>query len=350
MGVFDDMSSESVFSDMPSSAFADMPSKKETPFLVKAADFLTGHFGYEKESTEDELINGKPNPAYEPQNKSFGARALEETGEFFQDPITALAFGGVAAVAKGGGLVAKALAGGRETLGWVTGGASEIPALAKSGVKAVTKATEAKPLAELREARQASDNVFATVPVSAETGKPIAETLTDVAPKTSKSVFSDMPSEQAGKTEVKSIEKAPASNLSPDSPVSPDIQGTDVIQGDKTGTRKEIVEREIVESGRPQIESPTRSALTPDEVKTKVDNGEIKPREIAESVAKKSRPLSSEEINALGYDRAILKNEHAKLEKQIEEARASGNADAEIKLLEEQSKVEGHLKNNDIAI
>lgn len=322
------------FDDMPSSAFADMPTKKETPLWVKAAEFLTGHFGYEKEDTEDELINGQPSPAYAPQNKSFGSRALDETGKFFQDPITALAFGGVAAVAKGGGLAAKALAGGRETLGWVTGGASEVPTLAKSVGKTATKAIDAKPLAELREARQASDNVFATVPISAETGKPIVEALADTAPKASKGAFSDMPYEQAAKTEEKVISKT----------------GDNVVaEGGKTGTRQEIVKKEIAESGRTEISSPTRQALTPDEIKTKVDNGEIKPREIAEEVAKKSRPLSSEEINALGYDRAILKNEHAKLEKQIDNARASGDADTEIVLLEEQAKIESHLKNNDIA-
>jgi hypothetical protein len=288
--------------------------KNKSPWWEKTADFLTGHFGGEEPLPE--IVNGGPNPNA-PKPLTGFPRAMEATTDFLQDPITAVTFGAVGGVLKAGSLATKALTGASETASWATGGFTDIPKLASQGGKAIVKGMGAKPLAELRAAREASGIVHATVPISAKTGKPVVEALADTAPKVVKTA--DLSKAQEGK-------------------------------GTKTGTRKEIVNSEISQSGRPEIERPINERIAPDDVKTKVDSGEINPRAMAEDISKKPRALSADEFNALGYDRAILKNEHARLESLIDNARTKGDVDAEIKLLDEQTKIYEHQKNNDAAL
>jgi len=284
--------------------------KKETPFIYKALDFLTGHFP--EAGVTEELVNGGPNPKF----------TGDASVSFLNQPGLALAAGGVGGFKAAGSIVKKLATGAAEAAGWATGGVSDVPKLAKGGVKGIIKAVEAKPLAELRATREASGIAHATVPITADTGKPIVESLANTAPKTAKDFLNE---------DTLKVEKAE-------------------VTGTKTGTRKEIVEKEIADSGRPEIDRPINQSFTPDDIKAKVDSGEIKPRELAEELSKKSRALSGDEINALGYDRAILKNEHASLEKLIDDARIKGDADAEIKLLDEQSKIYELQKKNDLAL
>jgi hypothetical protein len=100
-----------------------------------------------------------------------------------QSPELALAAGGVAGAKMAAGPVGKMLAGARESLGWFTGGASELPTLAKSAGKDIVKAVEAKPLAKAVEKRQATGVLESITPeakVSTETIPQAAQT----APKT----------------------------------------------------------------------------------------------------------------------------------------------------------------------
>ncbi len=145
---------------------------EERTFKQKALDFLTmghveGEYGPEKEVSFD--ASGKM------------TRANVPTGDpgFFQDPVTALSMGGFAGVKAAGGLVSKGLAAGRETLGWITGGGSEVPALAKAGAKGILKAAESKPLAEA--AAKRAGKPFAEVPVSLKAEEFLAEPISKIA-------------------------------------------------------------------------------------------------------------------------------------------------------------------------
>jgi GNAT superfamily N-acetyltransferase len=145
-------------------------------FTDKALDFLTmghvgGEYGPEKEVSFD--AEGKM------------TRAEVPTGDpgFFQDPVTALAMGGLAGVKAAGGLAGKAIAAGREALGWVTGGASEVPTLAKAGVKGIVKTVEAKPLAKAAEARQARGVLESITPEARISSETIAEAAGRTTPK-----------------------------------------------------------------------------------------------------------------------------------------------------------------------
>lgn len=304
--------------------------KNKSPWWEKTGEFLTGHFG--SEEPPPEIVNGGPNPVYGKDLKNVPAGA---ESSFLQDPVTALSFGVVGGALKAGSLATKAMAGASETAGWLTGGASDVPKLVTGAGKGIVKAVESKNLLKLREAREASGMAHATVPVSAETGKPVVESVLETSPKVVKTA--DL-FKMEDTSPIKKVEPAATS------------QGKNVATADKTGTRKEITEKEIAGSGRPEVERPISEKLTPDDVKLKVDSGEINPRSMAEDISKKPRALSADEFNALGYDRAILNNEHARLESLIDNARAKGDVDTELKLLDEQAKVFEHQKNNDTAL
>jgi hypothetical protein len=137
-------------------AFLTGDTTPERSFSMKAVDFLTmghvfGEYGPEKEVSFD--AEGKM------------TRADVPTGDpgFFQDPVTALAMGGFAGVKAAGGVRHKGIAAGREALGWLTGGGSEVPALAKAGVKGIVKAVETPALAETAAKRAGKE--FAEVPI-----------------------------------------------------------------------------------------------------------------------------------------------------------------------------------------
>ena len=142
----------------------------------KILDFVTmghvgGEYGPEKEvefTPEGEMIRHEV-PSGDPG--------------FFQDPISALAMGGVAGAKAAGGLVGKGLAAGREALGWITGGGSEVPTLAKAGAKGVAKAVSAKPLAEAATKRQAKGVLESVTPEAKISAEAVTETTGKVAPK-----------------------------------------------------------------------------------------------------------------------------------------------------------------------
>jgi hypothetical protein len=147
-------------------------------FTDKALDFLTmghvaGEYGPDKEVSFD--AEGKM------------TRYSVPSGDpgFFADPVTALAMGGFAGVKAAGGLAGKGLAAGREALGWFTGGGSEVPALAKAGVKGIVKAAETPALAET--AAKRAGKQFAEVPVKMTAEQflePVSKIAAESVPKT----------------------------------------------------------------------------------------------------------------------------------------------------------------------
>ncbi len=139
-------------------------------FKEKAIEFLTaGHI--------------PARPIIEPTLEEFRERpelqaeyAPERMG-IFEDPVFMAGMGlahgarvaGQAVAPMAMRLARGAVAAGREAVGWMTGGVSDIPALAKMGLRGGVKAIEAARLAKLREARLAGTipERFAEVPIKA---------------------------------------------------------------------------------------------------------------------------------------------------------------------------------------
>lgn len=88
--------------------------KVKEPLWVKAADWFTGHFDQKQ-----------PEPEINAQGGSNLDKVESAEMPFSQDPITAASAGAASGVRSG------VAAGVREGVGWLTGGASEIPSLAK---------------------------------------------------------------------------------------------------------------------------------------------------------------------------------------------------------------------------
>src|SRR4030042_5948026 len=149
----------------------------ERPFKEKALDFITmGHM-------YPEPISERPEISFTPEGKvkQWADVPTAEKG-FFEDPITALSMGAVAGARAAAGPVGKVLTAARESLGWFTGGTSEVPALAKAGAKGVAKAIEVKPLAKAAEGRQAK-GVFESITPEAKISTEAANAAQQ-APKT----------------------------------------------------------------------------------------------------------------------------------------------------------------------
>ena len=169
--------------------FLNSTSAPERTFTMKAIDLLTMGHVYGEPGPENELAMVRKAP-YRDLQPGLDPRVKTGDPGFFQDPVTALAMGGVAGVRAAAGPIGKLIAGGRETLGWFTGGASEAPAMLKGGIKAAVKAAEAKPLAELAAKRAGVQ--FAEVPVklSAEEflSAPASKVAAESVPQVTKSI------------------------------------------------------------------------------------------------------------------------------------------------------------------
>ena len=157
-------------------------------FKDKALSFVTmGHVGGEY-GPEEEV-------SFTPEGKMEGMDGGETdpvahvpTGDpgFFQDPVTALAMGGFAGVRAAAGPVGKMVTAGREALGWVTGGVSDAPQLAKAGTEALAKGVEAKNLAKLVEKRQAKGTIESITPeavMKGETAQKVISPASKLAPR-----------------------------------------------------------------------------------------------------------------------------------------------------------------------
>ncbi|MCE5226683.1 MAG: hypothetical protein LLG05_12605 [Porphyromonadaceae bacterium] len=305
----------------------------------KVAHFLTGHFPYEFDKPEVEMVDGKL-VINEPSDTAVG---------FLNQPALALAAGGVAGVKTAGKVASKALTAVGETLGWATGGASDIPKIATQGAKGLVKAVEAKPMAELRATREASGNVFATVPIKAETGAPVIESLASTAPKTAKNFLKEddvITKDIAKEADLQRVEAV----------AKPSEAGSTVEQkiSETTGTKRSIVDVERESRGMDEIGT---SGLTRSErdaryegVVKKVDSGEIDTRKLTQEITDNPyRAVSVEDDFAIKYGRAKLNNESESVLKQVEEAQKAGDTVTEKKLLEQWEINQRDLDLNDQA-
>lgn len=125
-------------------------------FADKAIEFLTaGHIPAVPFGVKDELTpEGKLSSQFPSEGGKVG---------FFEDPVTFATMGGVAGARAAKPLAGKLLTAGREALGWMTGGASEVPALGKAGIKGLAKSVEVKNLEKL--AAERIGKPFTEVPI-----------------------------------------------------------------------------------------------------------------------------------------------------------------------------------------
>jgi len=160
----------------------------EATTAEKVADFFTGHFPANKDIPEvqnniiRDMLTGKDIPAY--MKRPSVQINVPESGEisFLQDPVTAASFGAVAGVLKAAPLVGKLATAAREAAAWMTGGATDIPKLAKAGAEGVSKIisipAEAERMAILR-----AKGIPYTKPVGAviPTTGPVSASITSPA-------------------------------------------------------------------------------------------------------------------------------------------------------------------------
>jgi hypothetical protein len=142
--------------------------------LGSVADFFTGHFPQDKDTSLPEV-----------EMTDKGAKVnLPETAEmpFLQDPITSAAFGGAAGLRAAKPLAGKMIVAGKEAVGWLTGGLSEVPKMVKgageSVLKGITEKNQAERLAKLREVGKdvpIKAEEFLTKNIPSSAAKPVAE-------------------------------------------------------------------------------------------------------------------------------------------------------------------------------
>jgi len=137
-----DLFSDESPQDAPLDLFSDTVAKSEPselPLWKRGVEFLTGGhvtFDPEKLYPEPEVVRsptGEVIEINEPETASVG---------FFEDPVTAVTAGAVGGMRYAAKPLGKLAYAGREALGWMTGGASEAPAIAKAGAKATGKIVE----------------------------------------------------------------------------------------------------------------------------------------------------------------------------------------------------------------
>ena len=155
--------------------------------LHKAVDLLTAGHAYGEYGPE------QPEVSFDASGKMTNRIANVPTGDpgFFQDPVTFGAMAAVQGARVAGQAVAPmatrlsrgALAAGREGLGWLTGGGSEVPQLVKAGAKGVARVAEIPNLAKT--ATERAGKPFAEVPVKmgAETVQPATRVATEATPR-----------------------------------------------------------------------------------------------------------------------------------------------------------------------
>jgi hypothetical protein len=151
--------------------------ERQVPFLVKAADFLTGHFGYEQPKPEIEQVQG-----------GYKVNSPEDASLGLQDPVVWAAMGAGKGITTAGSLLKKLIQAGAETAGWASGGVTDVPKIIQGGARALVKAKEAKNIAPrmqaLREAEPVVPGVIRDVPIDAEF-TPIAQQLLEGGTKPS---------------------------------------------------------------------------------------------------------------------------------------------------------------------
>lgn len=171
-------------------------------FGQKAISFVTmGHvYGDQSGMPQAEV-------SFTPEGEMTRADVPTADPGFFEDPVTALAMGAVAGARAAAGPIGKGLRAAREALGWFTGGASDVPTLAKAGAKGIVKAIEAKPLAKASEARRAKGVLESITPETRISN--VADTPLSTVPKAAPKAVTNADDFLAGK------EPAPAEIIQP---------------------------------------------------------------------------------------------------------------------------------------
>jgi hypothetical protein len=111
---------------------------------------------------------------------------------YFDDPVTALAFGAMGGIKAAGPVLSKVGRGLQETLGWATGGLSDVPRIVGGGAKGIVKAVEAKNLAK-DAMKRAEKGGFASVSPEAKITTEAIEQGVDIAPKAVSGIEKNIP-------------------------------------------------------------------------------------------------------------------------------------------------------------
>uniref|UniRef100_A0A6H1ZKM8 Putative methyltransferase n=1 Tax=viral metagenome TaxID=1070528 RepID=A0A6H1ZKM8_9ZZZZ len=177
MDIFDNIQQErktDIFDKISTTDIFDKIAPERT-LAMKAADLLSMGHAYGKYGPEKEV-------SFTPEGQMIRANVPTGDPGFFQDPIMALAMAAYKPFQMAGAPVAKkAMAAGREALGWFTGGGSEVPALAKGAAKGIARVTEIPNLAKM--AAQRAGKPFAEVPVkmTGDVVSPVSKTVPRLA-------------------------------------------------------------------------------------------------------------------------------------------------------------------------
>jgi peptidoglycan hydrolase-like protein with peptidoglycan-binding domain len=120
---------------------------------------------------------------------------------------------------------------------------------------------------------------------------------------------------------------------------------------DVTGVKHAVVDEERIKSGKEPIkkQEPRGNEGMFQAAKAAVDSGEINPRLLAQEVAKKPRPITTEEEFSLMYDRMRIKNELRDIRYNISRAQENKDTQAESDLIERRTALEADLDINDQA-
>lgn len=119
-----------------------------------------------------------------------------------------------------------------------------------------------------------------------------------------------------------------------------------------TSTANSVTEAERAERGLAPVEKQAYAAMGDSYLlgRKSVEEGRVDPRSLAQLVAKNPRPLTSDEVGALGYDRARLKSEHRDTLKAVSDAVDRGDKEAVADGRARLERVENDLDFNDQAL
>lgn len=119
-----------------------------------------------------------------------------------------------------------------------------------------------------------------------------------------------------------------------------------------TGTANAVTESERAGRGLAPVEKQAYAAMGDSYLRGReaVEQGSTDPRSLAQLVADNPRPLTSDEVGALGYDRARLKVEHRETLKAISDAVDRGDKEAVAAGRARLERVEKDLDSNDQAL
>jgi hypothetical protein len=211
---------------------------------------------------------------------------------------------------------------------------------AKSGI--VTPVVSEIPVKDVGDMQQppATKPFGSEIPVSSE-----AKTTVPAIQATGEIKNDLQPGEAPQIADVPSVQTVSA-------PVAEMRQAQPKIEAPLEGTsiKNAVVEAERIAAGKDPLESKViRLVPSVAEGKARVESGEVNPRDLAQSLVDKPRPIDATEVGVLLHDRIKIKNELKESRTAIEEARQAGDTVAETSARDRVTTLENAYDINDRA-